>query len=177
MRTICLAVLAAFFVGTSHAAQVVFPINANGQKELTGGAATADPDGTAIGTITLDNGTGSGTTGSAILNLTLANINGTLSAHHIHGGAFNTTGSPVIDFGNPNTILTGSPTAGTLSGTIPNLSATTITNIINNPSGFYYNLHSTPDFPGGAVRDQLPEPGLAALALGAIGLLARRRRA
>lgn len=159
----------------ARAAIVTYNISANGAKEVTAGGAPnqGDPDATAIGTIELNNGTGSGTTGSAVFNLTLTNLNlANLTAHHIHSGAANTTGSPVIDFGNPNTLLSGN----TLSGTVSNLSATTITSIFANPAGFYYNLHNG-DFPGGAVRDQVPEPGSAAiLMVGAVALLARRRR-
>lgn len=162
----------------SEAATMLFNISANGAKEVTAGGIPnqGDPDGTAIGTLLLDNGTGSGTTGSATFNLTLTNIDiTTLSGHHIHTGTDTTTGSVLLNFGDPDTIRTGS----ILSGTITGLSATNISNIFANPAGFYYNLHNGA-FPGGAVRDQLsvPEPASTSLlALGAIGLLARRRHA
>lgn len=160
-----------------HAATMIFNINANGAKEVTLGGVPnqGDPNGFAIGTLTLDNGTGLGTTGSATFNLIIGNLD-PLSAHHIHTGIATTTGSPLIDFGNPNSILTGTATSGTLSGIISNLSATSITSILANPSGFYYNLH-TSGFGGGAVRDQVPEPGTASLlCIGIAGFLARRRR-
>jgi hypothetical protein len=167
----------------SFAVSQIFNINANGAKEVAndGTPNQGDPNGSAIGTLTLDNGTGSGNTGSATFSLAITNIDGTLSAHHVHQGAITTTGSPVIDFGNPNTILAGTPTAGTLAGTITGLPAAAITSAISNPSGFYYNLHSTPSFPAGAVRDQLtavPEPAsLSLLGLGGLMLLRRRNRA
>ena len=153
-----------------------FDITANGAQEVNSAGVPnqGDPDGSALGTITLDNGTGSGSTGSAMFNLNIANIDGTLSGHHIHQAPSTTTGPIVIDFGNPNTILTGTPTSGTLSGTITGLPAA---NVFAGPTGFYYNLHSTPQFPGGAVRDQIPEPAsLALLGVFAVGMLARRRR-
>jgi hypothetical protein len=146
--------------------------------EVSAGGAPnqGDPDGMAIGTLTLDNGTGSGTTGFAVLNLTVSNINGTFSGNHIHNAPSTTTGPIVLDFGNPTAFLTGTPTAGTISGTINGLSATTITNVFTTPTNFYYNLHTTPDFPGGAVRSQLPEPGaLSILALASIAAVRRRR--
>ncbi|HEV3409404.1 MAG TPA: CHRD domain-containing protein, partial [Chthoniobacterales bacterium] len=95
---------------------------------------------------------------------------GVLSGHHIHQAPSTTTGPIVIDFGNPNTILMGTPMNGTLNGTITGLPAATITSVFNNPTGFYYNLHSTPDYPGGAVRDQIPEP--SSVAIFACGTLA-----
>ena len=173
-----LVVLAAV-ASNARANSVSFPIAANGAQEVNAAGVPnqGDTNGTAVGTIVLDNGTGSGNTGSATFNLTVSNIDGSFSGHHIHQAPATTTGSIVVDFGDPDTILTGTATSGTLSGTITGLPAATITNVFNNPTGFYYNLHTTPNFPGGAVRHQLPEPGSAVLVgLGALGLLARRRR-
>lgn len=164
---------------TSPAASVTYNITADGIKEVNGGGTPGqgDLDGSASGTLTLDNGTGSGSTGFATFNLTLANLDLTgLSGHHIHQAPATTTGPIVISFGDPDTIRSGS----TLSGTISNLDAATINSAMATPSNFYYNLHNGP-FPGGAVRDQLvpvPEPtGFGLLAAGALGLLLRRRRA
>lgn len=158
-----------------HAASVLFNISADGIKEVSsGGISNGDADGTAIGTLLLDNGTGAALTGSAILSLTLTNIDLTaLSGHHIHQAPSTTTGPIVLDFGDPDNIRTGN----VLSGTFTGLSATTISNILANPTGFYYNLHNS-TFPAGAVRDQLvPESSTAMLGcLGAIGFALRRRR-
>ena len=162
-----------------HATQVTYGINADGVKEVDAAGAPnkGDLDGSATGTLVLDNGTGSGTTGSATFSITLSNVDlTTLSGHHIHMAPATTTGSIVVDFGDPDTIRTGS----TLSGTITGLPAATITSIFANTSGFYYNIHNL-TFQGGAVRDQLvpiPEPGLSFLALAGLAgltMLARRR--
>jgi hypothetical protein len=158
------------------AASVIYNINADGAKEVTSGGIPnqGDPDATSIGTLLLDNGTGSGTTGFATFNLTLSNIDLTaLTGHHVHQAPATTTGGIVLDFGDPDNIRSGS----VLSGTITGLNAATITAIFANPTNFYYNTHNGV-FPGGAVRDQLvPEATSAALLLlGAGGLLTSRRR-
>lgn len=163
-------------LGTSaQATSMMFNINADGIKEVSAGGVPGqgDPDGSAIGTLTLNDGSG-GFTGSATFSLTLANLDlTTLSGHHIHQAPSTTTGSIVLDFGDPDTIRTGSLLSGTISG----LNSSTIDNVFGNPTGFYYNLHNGP-FPGGAVRDQLvPEPStFALLGLGALGLMAYRAR-
>ncbi len=170
-------VLATFcFSAMAAASSVTYTINANGAKEVTstGTPNQGDLDGLASGTLILDNGTGSGTTGTATFSITLSNIDiTTLSGHHIHIGAATTTGGIVLDFGDPDLIRTNSLLSGTRTG----LSATQITTIFSNPTNFYYNLHNGA-FPGGAVRDQLPEPGtigLLAIAAAALGVRRPRR--
>jgi hypothetical protein len=154
------------------AAVQTFNINADGIKEVnSGGASNGDADGTAVGTLMLDNGTGAGATGSATINLTLANLDlSNFTGHHIHNAASTTTGPIVVDFGDPDTLRTGN----TLNGTITGLPAATISGIFSNPSNFYYNLHNG-TFPSGAVRDQLPEPAALSL-LGFAAVLLRRTR-
>jgi CHRD domain/PEP-CTERM motif len=158
--------------GAAHAVAITFPINATGAEEVTAAGVPnqGDLDGSAIGTITLDEGAG-GATGSATFNLLLANLDFDFTGHHIHQAPATTTGPIVLDFGDPNTILSGS----TLLGTITGLPSATIAAVFANPSGFYYNLHNTP-FPSGAVRDQLapvPEPAIVWLVgSGLVGLAA-----
>lgn len=172
MRKWLLTVVATAVLGVSAASAFAqaqtFVINATGAQERPN---AGDPDGTAVGTLTLNPGTG-GTTGSATVNLVLANIEFPLTAYHIHTGAAGASGSPLINFGNPEMLRSGN----TLSGTIPDLSTANINTVLANPAGYYLNIHNGP-FGGGAVRDQLPEPGaLGLLGIAALPLLRRRRR-
>jgi len=162
----------------SQGASMTFNINANGIKEVNmSGSPAGDPDGTAVGTIMIDDGTG-GTTGFAVFNLTLANLDTPFSANHFHMAPATTTGGIFLGLGNPETIRTGN----IMAGTVPNLSSTAIDAVMANPGAFYYNLHNSP-FPGGAVRDQLtivPEPSTISLGILGVGLVAafqyRRRK-
>jgi CHRD domain-containing protein/PEP-CTERM motif-containing protein len=168
---------------TDAPAQVVnsftWNINANGIKEVNAaGASVGDPDGTAVGTLTLTRNGTTGMTGTGSFNLLLSNIAYPLSAHHIHQAPSTTTGSVVLFLfsgANPESQRNGDVLSANLTG----LDNAVITNILNNPTNFYYNLHNGP-FPGGAVRDQLsavPEPGsLALCGMAGLGLLARRWR-
>jgi hypothetical protein len=154
------------------AAVMLYNIDANGVNEVNAGGTPSqgDPDGSAIGTLQLDDGTG-GTTGSATFNITVANVDLPFTGFHIHQAAANTTGPIVLNFGSPETFRSGNVVSGTVTG----LSSTTIDNVFANPTGFYFNMHNNP-FPGGAVRDQLPEPAsLGVLSLATVGLLRRRR--
>jgi hypothetical protein len=173
MRQLSLITAAAFLAAgllaaRAHATQVTYSINGNGFNEVTAGGTPGqgDPDATDVGTLTLDD-----VAGTATLNITLANLDlTTLSGHHIHNAPATTTGAIVLDFGDPDTIRSGS----VLSGTITGLSTATIDNVFANPTNFYYNIHNG-QFPGGAVRSQLPEPGsMALMALGGLSLLRRR---
>ena len=168
----------------SAQSSMTWSISADGIKEVSAGGVPGqgDPDGTAVGFLTLTNGTG-GSSGVAVISLTLANIGPvgdsyTLGGWHIHQAPSTTTGGIVLDFGTINTYLSGS----TVSATIFGLSTTTIDAVFANPANYYLNIHSSgAPYPGGAVRDQLttlvPEPSTAALGvLGLAGLLIARRK-
>jgi hypothetical protein len=103
-----------------------------------------------------------GTTGSATFNITLSNLDlSDLQGHHIHNAISSTNGPIVIDFGDPDSIRSGS----ILSGTLNNLPAATITNVFANPTSFYY------------IGVVVPEPAsLGLLGCGAALMLLRRRR-
>lgn len=96
----------------------------------------------------------SGVTGTAIISIgTMSNqicvsvysldLNGqTVDASHIHAGAADVNGPVVAGFGatTTNSCVTSNPAV--------------ISSIIDNPAGFYYNLH-TNGSPSGAARGQL----------------------
>jgi hypothetical protein len=155
--------------GVSRATSVLYNINGTGAAEVTAGGVPnqGDPDGSAIGSLELDN-----IAGTATLNITLNNIDlTTLSGNHVHNAPATTTGGIVLDFGDPDNIRTGSVLSGTISG----LNTTTISNVFANPTNFYYNIHNGA-FPGGALRSQLPEPAsLGLLAMASLTLIRRRR--
>ena len=59
------------------AASATFNIHADGIQEVSAtGTPNGDPDGSAVGTLTLDSGTG-GTTGQAIFNIVFSNVDST----------------------------------------------------------------------------------------------------
>ena len=182
-----LAAVVCLLPATSACAQssMTWSISADGIKEVSAGGVPSqgDPDGSALGFLTLTNGTG-GNSGVAVISLTLSGIGPvgdsyTLGGWHIHNAASTTTGPIVLDFGSINTYLSGN----TVSATIGGLSTATIDNVFANSANFYLNIHSSgAPYPGGAIRDQLtsvvPEP--SSLAFAAIGLMgfgiARRKQ-
>jgi hypothetical protein len=79
----------------------------------------------------------------------------TIIAAHIHPGAAGVNGGVIVSTG----LVAGSPvtqTDGVMSFTANNISvpAATLQSIVNNPAGFYFNVHS-PTNPGGVARGQL----------------------
>jgi hypothetical protein len=160
----------------ADAAIMTFNINANGIKEVNaGGTPNGDPDGTGVGTLTLDSGTG-GTTGSATFNITFANVDFPIGGYHVHKGPPTSTGGIFLDFAALKT-AESMRTGDVLAGTVTGLDSAKVDSVLAAPTDYYLNFHNTP-FPGGFVRDQLPEPGsLAFLGLGGLALLGRRRRA
>jgi CHRD domain-containing protein len=74
---------------------------------------------------------------------------------HIHTGAAGVPGGVLIGSGlsaaSPVAMPSGS---GTFSARNITADAATLQSIVDNPSGFYYNVHTTVN-PGGAVRGQL----------------------
>jgi uncharacterized protein (TIGR03437 family) len=112
------------------------------------------------GTITVnpkrDPATGTITGGSVTFTVSF-NFPGavTFTGLHIHQAPAGTNGSVVINTGisGANSVTSASGT-GILNYTVPNLSATLLQNLLNNPAGFYVNLHTTTQA-SGVIRGQL----------------------
>ncbi|MGZ3246698.1 MAG: CHRD domain-containing protein [Croceibacterium sp.] len=108
-------------------AEVPGPGDPNGNGEFSG---WFDP---AMGRICYTLGVGS------LANPTMA---------HIHRGAAQVAGPPVVVLANP---------AHNISDTCQPVAPALISEIIANPSGFYVNVHTTAH-PSGAIRAQLRKP-------------------
>jgi hypothetical protein len=167
---ILLAVFVASSATPALAASATYLLNMTGAKETAG--TVGDPDGLATGTISLDD-----VSGVVSWNIVYSNLESTLSGFHIHGPATTAQNAAVlIGLG---TATTGGP--GTLINSL-NATPATVAQVLANPSMYYVNIHTTPSFAGGAVRDQLgtiPEPStfaLAAVVAAVLGVTRRRGR-
>jgi len=124
----------------------------NGPADLTPTSPTGDPDGTGTAAFTfeiIDPNTP--LTGANVCwDLSYLNLTGTPVAAHIHRGVAGVAGPIVVPANNVSFPNLG---ANTASGCLP-MDPTLAQEILNNPAGFYINVHTT-DFPAGAIRDQL----------------------
>lgn len=100
-----------------------------------------NPDGSGSATITLDP-----ETGEVCWDMTAEDI-GAVSQSHIHTGAAGVSGPVLIP-------LDVDGFDGTTEGCTSDVAAADIQMVLDNPAGFYVNLH-TADFPAGAIRGQL----------------------
>jgi hypothetical protein len=109
---------------------------------LTGAAEVPGPgdaDGTGLAKITLNHGQG-----QICYELTVSNI-GTATAAHIHTGASDVAGPVLVGL--------DAPADGSSEGCV-NLEKDQIKALMDNPAGYYVNVHNA-EFPDGAVRGQL----------------------
>ena len=136
-----------FLFARGASAQVsTYVANLNGANETPN---PADPDGVGFAVITFDQGAGTITFIAYAQNLAA------ISASHIHRGAAGVTGPVIIPFNQ-------SFVNGVSSGVLTGIAASFLAEIVANPPGYYFNIH-TGDFPGGAIRGQLrPAPGTPA---------------
>lgn len=81
--------------------------------------------------------------------ITASNLGAAINNFHIHEGAAGVAGPVVINFIG----LGGTFVNGTMTGTFP-VAADVAQRMVQNPSNFYVNVHTT-QFPGGAIRGQL----------------------
>ncbi len=145
--------LAALFTGLAVALAVAgVAAAANGGRPLSTaltGAEEApgpgDPNATGQADLTLNQGQN-----EVCFDISWADVDGEVFAGHIHVGPLGSPGPVVV------TLFTGS-FAGTdsASGCAQNVDADLIKAIRQDPTAYYVNVHSRPNFPGGAVRGQL----------------------
>jgi hypothetical protein len=109
-----------------------------GANEVPG---PGDPDGTGKATVTIDPATGQVCFKILSKNLTLPSTNA-----HIHEAPKGVQGPVVVQ-------LAGPDGSGMSKGCLPTTPGQA-QEIVDGPSGFYVNVHTT-DFPGGAIRGQL----------------------
>jgi CHRD domain len=108
---------------------------------VTEGANPGDPDGSGTASVTLDPATG-----EACWDLTATGI-GAVTQSHIHVGAAGVSGGVEVP-------LDVDGFDGTSEGCVSAQPAAKLQAIIDNPAGFYVNLH-TAEFQAGAIRGQL----------------------
>ncbi|HMN95685.1 MAG TPA: CHRD domain-containing protein [Phycisphaerales bacterium] len=121
----------------------IFDVVLTGDQEVPG---PGDPDGLAMGTVTVDPGTN-------VISWDLEYMHlDDLTGFHIHVGEIDEFGPIVVDLG---IATTGGP--GSLINSKPGISNATIAALLDNPMGYYLNIH-TLKFPAGAVRGPLASP-------------------
>jgi CHRD domain len=114
---------------------------------LTGAAEVppADPDASGSASIILNQGLG-----TVCFDLSWENVDGTVFAAHIHFAPAGMNGPIVVplfagSFGGTDSV----------SGCIEDVDRDLIKAIRQDPSAYYVNVHSDPNFLGGAIRGQL----------------------
>jgi CHRD domain len=104
-----------------------------------------DPNATGQADLTLNQGKN-----EVCFTVSWADIDGEVFAGHIHVAPAGSPGPIVV------TLFTGSfAGTGSASGCAENVDPDLIKAIRHDPSAYYVNVHSRPNFPGGAVRGQL----------------------
>ncbi len=139
-RTSLALAVALGLIASLSLASVVIAAETTLSATLAGDAET-DDDGSGTATIVLDPDAG-----TACWDMSAADIDPVV-ASHIHVGAAGENGDVVVP-------LDVAGFEGTSEGCTEDVDGDALQAIIDNPSGYYVNLHTEP-FPGGAIRGQL----------------------
>jgi hypothetical protein len=137
-------VVALVVVGVAAAKDGGRPLSTTltGAEEAPG---PGDPDATGQADLRLNQGQN-----EVCFTISWADVDGEVFAGHIHVGPAGAPGPIVV------TLFTGSFTGtDSVTGCAEGVEADLIKAIRQDPSAYYVNVHSRPDFPGGAVRGQL----------------------
>jgi uncharacterized protein (TIGR03437 family) len=160
LKTISLALLASFSLLAQSVESIPFRLNMSPQNEVP---AVTGLEATGFGTVwlhVLRDSSGRITSGTVDFNVRYQFPGEvTFTGLHIHRGNAGANGPVLIDSrvsaGNPVVDASGRGAitrSAEIAAGSPNVAV--LSEIINNPDGFYLNLHSTAN-PGGAVRAQL----------------------
>jgi len=138
-----MAAIAAMLAGIAptHADDAIVTATMTGAAERPG---PGDPDATGSATIFIDDDTN-----MLCLFMRWSNVDGTPSGLHIHFAPPESPGPIVIPFATPAVGRTSTFQCVTVAN------EALLDNIAANPQQYYINLHSTPLYPGGALRGQL----------------------
>jgi len=125
---------------------------ANETTAVVGGE-TATSGNVTITFVTTKDATGNVTsaTASAVVNVQGFPAGSTITASHIHPGGAGVAGGVLVPFPPGTVTLTNG--AGSFTSTA-NIGGTDATNIMNNPAGYYFNVHTAANG-GGVMRGQL----------------------
>jgi hypothetical protein len=137
-------VLALVAVGVAAADDGGRPLSTTltGAEEAPG---PGDPNATGQADLTLNQGQS-----EVCFTISWADVDGEVFAGHIHEAPAGSPGPIVV------TLFTGSFTGtDSVTGCAENVDAELLKAIRKDPSAYYVNVHSRPNFPGGAVRGQL----------------------
>jgi hypothetical protein len=135
------------FSATLLASNEVPPIS-NTESSASGSATiTFDVTRDAANTIT-------GGTATVVANLTGFPAGSTITVAHIHTGASGVAGGVLVGLIPPAGSVTLTNGAGSFTQTSAAMDGPTANSIINNPAGFYFNVHTALN-PGGVMRGQL----------------------
>jgi hypothetical protein len=143
---------------TPAASAIVFTqqmLASNETGNITGGEQTASGSSTITFNVTKDS-TGTLTAATASFNVTLQGFPATtnITISHIHVGAVGVAGTIVVDTGLASGQVTLVNGAGSFQKSNIAVDPTLAQQIINNPAGYYFNVHSSANV-AGVVRGQL----------------------
>jgi hypothetical protein len=164
MKHLSLAVVLAFLAAgcSSSAPTPPAPVNPTFTEQLLPSNETppiTNSESVASGNVTITfvttkDATGAVTSavGTAVVTMQGFPSDTSITLAHIHTGAVGVKGGVLVPF-IPSGTVTLTNGAGTFTQT-QNIAGSDATNIMNNPAGFYFNVHTAAN-PGGVIRGQL----------------------